>query len=259
MGLGRNGWLILLAALIMVSAVHTGFNPSVLAAGWPNLGIILSEMMALDMAQLSRAFLAIIETLEMALLGTAVGFLLALPLSLLAARNIAHPYIALPIRACLILVRTIPSLLWALLFVVVMGLGAPAGIMALAMYSLGFMGKMFYETFESQNPEAYEALAVVGASRLQVVRFVTLPEAAPHILNQLLFMFEYNVRASTILGFVGAGGIGFYILNYLQLLEYGRAFTYLLVVLATVLAMDWLSMKIRAKYIPNLPAARIRG
>jgi len=258
MRLERSAWPILLAILV-ISAVHTRFNPGVLAGGLPNLRAILAEMLTLDLNHLPRASLAIIETLEMALLGTAVGFFLALPLSLLAARNLAMPFICLPVRLFLTLVRTIPSLLWALLFVVVVGLGAPAGIMALAMYSLGFLGKMFYEIFESQSPEAYEALAAAGASRLQLIRFVALPEAAPFILNQVLFMFEYNVRASTILGFVGAGGIGFYILNYLQLLEYGRAFTYMLVVLVTVLAIDWLGMKLRARYVPRAPPARLRG
>jgi phosphonate transport system permease protein len=89
----------------------------------------------------------------------------------------------------------------------------------------------------------------MGASRAQVIRHVVLPQSAPHLLSQLLFMFEYNVRASSILGFVGAGGIGFYILGYLQLLRYDRVLTLLLVVFATVLAIDWLSQKIRDRFI----------
>ncbi|MEM3086749.1 MAG: phosphonate ABC transporter, permease protein PhnE [Halobacteria archaeon] len=247
--LRRNFALSLLLALLAVSAWNTGFDPLKLLRGLPNLFAFAREALPPDPDLLGVALRGILETLQIAYVGTFLGLLLALPLGLMAARNLFPRLMVVPARLLLAAVRTVPSLLWAVFFVIFVGLGPFAGVLATALYSLGFLGKLYYEAFEAAEPDAREAVEAMGATRAQVIRHVVLPQSAPHLLSQLLFMFEYNVRASSILGFVGAGGIGFYILGYLQLLRYDRVLTLLLVVFATVLAIDWLSQRIRDRFI----------
>jgi len=133
--------------------------------------------------------------------------------------------------------------------VIMVGLGPFAGILAIIMYTIGFVAKLQYESIETVDAEPMDAVSSIGVSKWQLIRYVVLPESAPHLLSQILYMFEYNVRQSSILGLVGAGGIGFYIINYIKFFEYGKAAVFMLVVLAVVLVIDWVSVKIRDKYI----------
>jgi phosphonate transport system permease protein len=146
-------------------------------------------------------------------------------------------------------IRTIPVLLWAILFVILVGLGPMAGTLGIAAYTLGYLAKIYAELFEGTDPEVVEAVRGTGASRLHLVRFVVLPEGANAVLTQLLFMLEYNIRASSILGFVGAGGIGFVMQVYLQTLEYKRLAMVLLLILLVVLFMDGLSAWMRRRFL----------
>jgi len=117
------------------------------------------------------------------------------------------------------------------------------------MYTIGFVAKLQYESIETVDTDPMDAVSSIGVSKWQLIRYVVLPESAPHLLSQILYMFDYNVRQSSILGLVGAGGIGFYIINYIKFFEYGKAAVFMLVVLAVVLVIDWVSVKIRDKYI----------
>jgi phosphonate transport system permease protein len=146
-------------------------------------------------------------------------------------------------------VRTIPSLLWAVIFVIGFGLGPAAGALGVAMYSVGYLGKLFYEAFDAVDAEVLEALRGTARNRIQLAVYAVLPESANAVLSQLFFMFEYNIRASAIMGFVGAGGIGFYIQVYVQTLQYDRLLTVLLLLLAVVLAMDVISAWVRRRYL----------
>jgi len=183
------------------------------------------------------------------LLGTVVGISIALPLSMLAARNLNSKFVYVPIRGILAAARTFPSILWAILFVIMVGLGPFAGILAIIMYTIGFIAKLQYESIEAIDAEPVEAISSIGISKGQLIRHVVLPESAPHLLSQMLYMFDYNVRQTSILGLVGAGGIGFYIINYIKFFEYGKAAVFMLVVLITVLIIDYVSVKIRDHYI----------
>jgi len=178
-----------------------------------------------------------------------IGAAISIPLSLLAARNLSSKFVYAPVRAILAGIRTFPSILWAIFFVIVVGLGPFAGILAIIMYTVGFMSKLQYESIEAIDPDPVEVVGAMGASKTQLIRYVVLPESAPHLLSQLLYMFEYNVRQTSILGIVGAGGIGFYIIEYIKFFQYGKAMVFMLVVLATVLVIDWISTKIRDRYI----------
>ena len=151
----------------------------------------------------------------------------------------------MPIKLLLALVRSVPAILWAILFVVAVGLGPAAGTLGVALYSVGYLGKIFYELFEGTDPEVIEAVRGVGCGPFQLARHAILPEALNGVVSQLLYMFEYNVRASAIMGFVGAGGIGFYLLGYIQTLEYQSLLTAILVTLVAVVFIDRASAVLR--------------
>ena len=151
---------------------------------------------------------SLIDTLRMAVLGTVMASVIALPLSAIAARNIAPAWIGWPVRGFLNLWRAVPSIVWALVFVAAVGLGAIAGVLALIAYSVGYLTKFFYEAFEGAETSAAGALAELGASGPQRFVHAVWPVALPALAGAILFMLEYNVRAASVLGIVGAGGIG---------------------------------------------------
>ena len=247
-----DGPLAALALLAALAAVlwHFGLADAPrLTRGARNIGIFAGDLIPPDASVLRTVSLSMIETVEIAFAGTLLGFLAALPLALAANEAVSGRVVAGAVRAFLALVRTVPSLLWAIVFVVAVGLGPGAGTLGVAMYSLGYLGKLFYDAFDDVDPEVIEALRGVGVGPLQLARFAILPEAANAVLAQALFVFEYNVRASSILGFVGAGGIGFYLLGYIQALQYDRLLTAVLVTFAAVLVIDRVSVRIRRRFI----------
>jgi phosphonate transport system permease protein len=239
---------VLLAALTVWSAASLNIRPRSLS-GLRNLFTLLAEAIPPDTALLSVAFSALLETLQIAFLGTMLGAAIALPLGLLGSRNLFPGPVTIPTRLILSAIRTLPALLWAVLFVVAVGLGPLAGVLASALYTVGYLGKLQYEAIEGINPAPIQAVSAAGASKGQLIRFVVLPESANALLSQLLFMFEYNVRASSIFGFVGAGGIGFYIAGYLTVFRYQSVLTLLLAVFVTVVVIDYLSVRIRDRYL----------
>jgi phosphonate transport system permease protein len=243
-----------LAALVLALGNLGLLNGALLRRGVENLAIFARDLVPPDLSVLQTVGQAMLETLQIAFVGTMLGFILALPAALAASPLLVWPAVAVVMRLVLAFVRTVPSLLWAVIFVVAVGPNAGAGALAIALYSLGYLGKLFYELFEGVDPEVLEAVRGVGAGRLQLARYALLPEAANAILAQLVFMFEYNVRASSILGFVGAGGIGFYLLGYIQTLQYRRMMTALLITLVVVVLIDWLSALLRRRFIVGAPA-----
>jgi len=246
----KNNLIIgIVIAAVVVMSYNIDANPVEFVEGIPNLAIVAKEMTEVELDLFGIAFWSMLETIEMAFIGTVVGVAIALPLSMLAARNLNRKLVYVPIRALLAAARTFPSILWAILFVIMVGLGPFAGILAIIMYTVGFIAKLQYESIEAIDSDPVEAVSSIGVSKWQLIRHVVVPESAPHLLSQILYMFDYNVRQTSILGLVGAGGIGFYIINYIKFFEYGKAAVFMLVVLITVLLIDWASVKIRDKYI----------
>lgn len=238
------------AFFLLAVLAHLGFfDWQRLARGFRNLGILGSEMIPPDMGILPTAGAALWETVEMSFAGTLLGFLAALPLSIFGTRRLFSSWVAHIARFVAAGIRTIPVLLWAIVFVILFGLGPLAGTFGIAAYTVGYLAKIYADLFEGTDPEILEAVGSTGASRLQLVRFVFLPEGANALLTQLLFMLEYNIRASSILGFVGAGGLGFVMQVYLQTLEYRRLASVLLLILVVVLAMDGLSAWVRKRFL----------
>lgn len=220
-----------------------------LGRGALNIGRFVADLFPPNLSVLPTVAVAIVETLQIALVGTILGFVAALPMALAATPSLFGPTVAGPARVALAVVRTIPSLFWGIVFVVAVGLGPAAGALGIALYSVGYLGKLFYEIFEGVDPEVLEAVRAVGCTRVQLARYAILPEAANNLLAQLLFMFEYNVRASSIMGFVGAGGIGFYLLGYIQMLQYDRLMTALVVTLVVVIVIDQISARVRRLFL----------
>ena len=246
----KNNIIIgIIIALLIVVSFDIDANPITFFEGTENLAIVLEELTQVEPKYIPDAFWAMLETIEMAFIGTVIGVVIALPLSLLAARNLNSKFVYAPIRALLAAVRTFPSILWALLFVIMVGSGAFAGVLAIIMYTIGFVAKLQYETIETIDSDPMDAVGSIGVSKLQLIRYVVIPESASHLLSQILYMFDYNVRQTSILGLVGAGGIGFYIIGFIKYFEYGKAAIFMIVVLITVLIIDWVSVKVRDKYI----------
>jgi len=238
------------ALFLLAVLAHLGFFEwDRLARGFRNLTILGAEMVPPDMSILPTASAALWETVEMSFAGTLLGFLAALPLSILATRRLFSDWISRLARFVAAGIRTIPVLLAAIVFVILVGLGPLAGTFGIAAYTVGYLAKIYADLFEGTDPEIIEAVQSTGASKLQLVRYVIVPETANAILAQVLFMLEYNIRASSILGFVGAGGLGLVIQIYLQNLNYRRLATVLLLVLIIVLLMDGISAWLRKKFL----------
>lgn len=251
----KNNTIIgIIIGLVIVASYNTGANPVEFIEGLPNLVIVAEEIFIIEniidnLKYVPAAVWAMLETLQMAFIGTVIGVVIALPLSMLAARNLNNKFVYAPIRSLLAAIRTIPSILWAILFVIMVGLGPFAGVLAIIMYTVGFVTKLQYESIETIDSDPMDAVNSIGVSKFQLIRYVVIPESASHLLGQILYMFDYNVRQTSILGIVGAGGIGFFIIQYIKFFEYGKAAVFMFVVLITVLIIDWASVKIRDKYI----------
>lgn len=190
------------------------------------------------------------ETVALATLGTTVAAVLALPLALLAARPSA-PFAALyhPVRTLLDALRGIDGFVFALIFVAAVGLGPFAGMLGVALHSAGSLGKLWSEALEAADPAPMEAALSAGAGRAQAAAVVLVPETLPHTASATLYVWEFNIRASTVLGLVGAGGIGQELKNAVDLLDFNRVIAILLVIVALTLAADRLSAALRRRLL----------
>ncbi len=241
---------IITTLFLLAVLAHLGFFDSErLSRGIRNLRLLGAEMVPPDLSILPTASAALWETVEMSFAGTLLGFVAALPVSICATRHLFADWVSRLARLIAAGIRTIPVLLWAIVFVILVGLGPLAGTFGIAAYTVGYLAKIYADLFEGTDPEIIEAVRSTGASKLQLVRYVIVPETANAILAQVLFMLEYNIRASSILGFVGAGGLGFVVQIYLQNLDYRRLATVLLLVLVIVLVMDGISAWARKRFL----------
>lgn len=243
------GWLVLIAVLIACS-VRTEVTPYQLITGLPQMGILLREMFPPDWSYLPTIWAPMLETVQIAILGTTLGGLLAIPVALLCAYNLGlSRFVSFPARMVLNLVRTVPDLLFAAIFVAVFGIGPFAGMLALVFFSFGIIAKLTFEAIEAIDPGPLEAMSAVGANRMQIIMFGVVPQALPYFMSYLLYTFEVNVRAAAVLGLVGAGGIGLLLDRSLGLFRYDRAAVIILLTLVIVLVIDYGSTIIRRKLL----------
>jgi len=244
----RAAWFVALVALGW-SAWDTGADPVRFVRGLPWIFDILGRMLPPDLRVLPAALLGALKTVEIALLGTAVAAVLALPLGVISARNVAAPPLFYPARVVLNFFRSVDTLVYALIFVAAVGLGPFPGVLAVIAYTTTSLAKLYSEAVEGIDRGPVDAITATGATRLQILRFGVLPQVLPLFLSYVLYRLETNIRAATVLGFVGAGGIGFYLQTYLRMIDYPAASTVLLVTVAMVMVVDALSSKLRERLV----------
>jgi phosphonate transport system permease protein len=195
----------------------------------------------------------IVVTVFMALLATTAGTIVAVPISFFASRNImGHNCIGSTVytvvRAILNITRSFDSLVLATVFALWVGFGAFAGVLALTIVTIASLGKLFSEAVENIDPGPIEAVAATGANPVEVVYYAVVPQIIPDFISFIIYHWDINVRISTILGFVGGGGIGFYLSQRINVLEYQKAGTAIWAIILVVWAMDFLSAEIRKRY-----------
>ena len=241
-------WVVILGAIVW-SAVETEVSLGRVVEGLPFMGDFLRRMIPPDLSVLGNALRGAMETIQIAVVGTAVAAVLALPMGFAAARNAAPPWLFYWARSLLNAFRAVDTLVYALFFVAAVGLGPFPGVLAVMVYTATVLAKLYSEAIEAIEPGPVEAVRATGATTLQVLRWGVMPQLGPQFLSFTLYRFETNIRAAAVLGFVGAGGIGFYIQTYLRLLNYPAAATVLLVLIGLVMIVDFASSRLRARLV----------
>ena len=228
-------------------------NPVTFFSGIPNMFNFVLDMFPPDLSRLGTYIVSVGETLQMAIMGTTFGALIALPLSFLAARNVM-PYrpVYQATRTLFDLCRGINEIVWALLFVAMVGLGPFPGVLALTVHLIGALGRYFSEAIEAASPDLVTAMASTGANRIQTVYFGILPQVRTLFVGYTLYYLEHCFRAATILGLVGAGGIGVELKVSMSLLKYNEVLTILIVMVLTVVMIDRLSAFVRMRFITGV-------
>ena len=249
----RIGFFAVLAgllSLVILAMIHTGADPLAIVRGFPNMVKYLGRMFPPAFSKIPGLINPLIETLEIALIATFLAFFSSLALGLLAAKNIHNnELIYRAAHITLNALRSVPSLLYALMFVSMVGLGPLPGIMGLACHVTGALGRYFAEAFELAKKETIEAAKIDGATRLQIIRYIVIPDARPLLIGYTLYYFEHCVRQATILGLVGAGGIGVPLILAIRLFKTQEVAACMIVILTTVFALDAISSVIRRRYI----------
>lgn len=236
-------WTLLLGGLIG-SIWLTGLTPDRMQT-WENAGQFIREMFPPDWSVLPDVVQGMGETVAIAFLGTFFAFVLAFPVAFMTARNIGPAWLGVPLRLLMAFLRSVPEILWAILFVVATEFGNIPGVLALTAHNVGILTKLIGEVFEEAPVGTQEAMAATGAPTPSVIWYGILPWAMPGVLTHTFFRFECNIRAAAILGVVGAGGIGTALMQHRQLLMY-RAFPVdVLGILILVVAADWLGAAVR--------------
>jgi phosphonate transport system permease protein len=234
-------------ALFIFGLVDLDFSPAKLFAGLSQLGWITLMMIPPDPGSSLPAYLSALgETLSIALLGTTIAAVFALPFSLLAARNIIPSgFLRFPVRRFFDSIRGVDTLIWALVWINVVGLGPFAGVLAIALSDFGAFGKLFSEAIEAADKKQVEGIRASGGNALHEIRFGLMPQVLPVIAGQVLYFIESNTRSATIIGIVGAGGIGLQLAEQIRVLEWQKVSFLILMILVAVAAIDWISGKLR--------------
>ena len=238
--------LIILLPVYWYSALGSELSPAVLIQGIPYIVDIVSRMLPPSFSAMPSLIAPTLETVQVAIWGTTLAVILALPLGFLAAKNVSfHPILYNASRLILNAQRSISELVFALIFVAAVGLGPFPGVLALAVHSAGQLGKFYAEAIENIDPGPVEALESTGAHKFQTLIFSVVPQILPEFVTYTLYRWEVNVRAATVLGLVGAGGIGFELIKSMRLFNYQETAMILIMILITVIIIDYISSRIR--------------
>ena len=249
--LGLAARLLILLALVLIvvqSAIVVQARPQDLITGVFGMVDIIRRATPPDFANINLVWWPTLETIDIAIFGTLGGVVLALPLAILAAVNVTPSrYLYYVARGVIGFARAVPDLVWALLFVTAVGLGPFPGALALSVHSIGMLGRLFAETIEHMDMAPIDALALTGARRMQIFTHGIIPSILPSLTGIALYRFDENIRSSLVLGFVGAGGIGFQLLSAMSLFQYRLVSLYLIVTFVLVIAAERFSALVRAR------------
>lgn len=238
-----------LVLVVIGSAWQTGLlNFSRIVAGVPSTLDLLGEMWPPDYSHIRNWLKPLADTITMSISGTLLAVVFSFPLALLAAHNTTpHPAVSLAARALLNLLRAVPELILGIILVAAVGFGVLPGVLALGLHSVGMVGKFYAEALEQVDSGPVEALRSVGASPLQVIWYGMLPQIMPLLAGVTIYRWEYHFRASTVIGMVGAGGIGFELISSLRIMQYREVSAILLVILLLVAMIDSVSSAVRRR------------
>jgi phosphonate transport system permease protein len=237
------GIAVVVQTLIVVEA-----RPSDLITGVHGMADLIRRAVPPDFSKLPSTIWPTIQTVDIALFGTMVGVVLALPLAVLAASNITPSRFAYyAARGIIGFTRAVPDLVWALLFVTAVGLGPFPGGLALGVHSIGMLGRLFAETIEQMDMAPIHALELTGARRIQIFTHGIIPTILPTLFGISLYRLDENIRSSLVLGFVGAGGIGFELLTAMNLFQYQEVSLLLIIIFVIVLGAERLSATLRER------------
>jgi phosphonate transport system permease protein len=246
----RHTELIGVIVLVCIGSLWiTGFfDAQRLIEGAPALAQLFREMMPPDFSRFQHWLRPLLDTLAMSVAGTVLAVVFSLPLALLAAPNTSpHPLVYHACRLVLSFLRSVPEIILGIIFVAAVGFGALPGVLALALHSVGMVGKFYAESIEHVDPRPIEAARAAGASSFQVITHAVLPQVLPQLADITIYRWEYHFRASAVLGIVGAGGIGFELIAALRIIEYAQVSAILLTILACVVVVDGLGAWLRDK------------
>lgn len=251
-----RGWRskVLQASVVLVVIIFASWyvdllNFRTLANGVPAIATLLGESLPPDFTNVMDWVSPLLDTLAMSIAGTAIAVSASVPLAFLAARNTTpHPIVFHITRTILNGLRSVPELIMGIIFVAAVGFGALPGVLALGLHSIGMVGKFFAEAIEHVDEAPVEAADASGATRLQVLWHAVLPQVLPQFADVSIYRWEYNFRASTVMGMVGAGGIGFELMGSLRIMQYQEVSAILIVILLMVTMVDSLSGHLRKKF-----------
>lgn len=243
-----------IVGLFIYCLIVFDFSPARIMTGVERFGRVLSFMFPpyiwTSWFEFAPILEGLLETLAIAFLGTVLGAVIAFPLSFLGAKNINRiPFLRHTTRRGYDVIRAFETLILALIFIRAFGLGPLPGILAMAVSEIGTFAKLFSEAIENTSEKPVDGVKASGGSRFQTVRFGVMPQVSPVIISILLYNFESNVRSGTILGIVGAGGIGFLLSDRISAYKWDEAWSIIFLIIIMVYIIDWLSAKIRKKII----------
>jgi phosphonate transport system permease protein len=209
---------------------------------------ILSRMLPPDFSNFYQLVLSMVETIEIAILGTFIAIVLSIPLALLSAKNIAPNIVIFFIaRTITVFFRAIPEFIIAMILVIAIGFGAMPGVLALGIHTMGFLAKFYAEDIEHINKGPVEALKSSGASKRQIISFAVIPQIIPSFVANNLYILDRNIRMATMLGIVGAGGIGYELQSAFRMFEYPKVSAIIIIIFITIFVIDNLSSYVRSK------------
>lgn len=244
-------WIFITTIILIVTAVYIELNfIEVILNSWENILDISGRMFPPNTDRLGELVFSMVETIAIAIWGTFLAVVLSIPFGFLSARNIspnsAVYYIA---RVIIIFFRSVPEFILAMFLVIAVGFGAISGVFALGLHTMGFLAKFYAEEMEHVATEPIDAIQATGAKKMQVIMFSVVPQVIPAFIAYNLYILDRNVRMATMLGIVGAGGIGYELISAFRMFQYPRVTTIILIIFITIFIIDYISGYIRKKLI----------